>query len=370
MLGFRAQPTDHYRRTVYLARRQDLCYGSVADHVTVFDWIRDFVHVYPDTQPKFSFVFHGALSHDSMTKVRVADADLRDLLRDLHADGSLNRTLLIIMSDHGSRHGAERSVEQGKYEERNPYFGVRIPTWLARSHPAIVDNLRRNADRLTTPFDIHATFKELLNFSGSGPGDRRRRGISLFKEIPAGRTCADAAIEPHWCNCLQWTSISVDNEAAMKVVAAVVSFINNLTVEQRDVCSELTVDAVLSAGRYGANGDLLRFKQSADADGRVPLMADAKDAAAAATEFLYQVKFVVRPSGGIFEATVGSSTNVVGDGKSSTRYALSGKEISRLNVYGRQPHCVMDRLPHLRPYCYCMVPAAYDDLKPALPEPI
>ena len=28
-------------------------------------------------------------------------------------------------------------------------------------------------------------------------------------------------------------------------------------------------------------------------------------------------------------------------------------EISRINVYGSQPHCIVKTLPELRKYCYC-----------------
>lgn len=57
---------------------------------------------YTDT-PRFVFSFHGELSHDSINLIGVADMDIKDWLSDLHTNGILNSTILILMSDHGNR---------------------------------------------------------------------------------------------------------------------------------------------------------------------------------------------------------------------------------------------------------------------------
>jgi hypothetical protein len=40
-----------------------------------------------------------------------------------------------------------------------------------------------NAQHLTTPFDIHATLKHILDFKEPVEGDLRNRGISLFNKV-------------------------------------------------------------------------------------------------------------------------------------------------------------------------------------------
>jgi len=97
-----------------------------------------------------------------------------------------------------------RASEQGKFEERMPFLAVRVPRWFTGRYPCAAANLRLNADRLTTPFDLHETLKDVIDM------DRPRdllvsddyglppRGYSLFQNIPNNRTCADAAIDPHW----------------------------------------------------------------------------------------------------------------------------------------------------------------------------
>lgn len=55
-------------------------------------------------QPHFVFSFHGELSHDSINLVGVADDDLAAWMKDLKTSGTLDNTLLIMMSDHGNRY--------------------------------------------------------------------------------------------------------------------------------------------------------------------------------------------------------------------------------------------------------------------------
>jgi len=108
MLGFRAQPVDHYMRTFYLVaeRRYKLqrafCAGSAARHQLMLEAMRQFIDAYP-SQLKFSFLFHSEYSHDHHNLLQWADDDLRDHLEYLLTSGHLERSLLILMSDHGAR---------------------------------------------------------------------------------------------------------------------------------------------------------------------------------------------------------------------------------------------------------------------------
>lgn len=55
--------------------------------------------------PRFIFAFHGELSHDDYNQVQAADGDLEAWMHDLKTSGTLDNTILIIMSDHGHRYG-------------------------------------------------------------------------------------------------------------------------------------------------------------------------------------------------------------------------------------------------------------------------
>jgi len=109
MLGFRTQPVDHYMRTYYLVaeRRYKLqpayCSGSTARHQLMLQAMRQFLEAYPPTQLKFSFLFHSEYTHGHNNLLQWADADLRAHLEYLLTSGHLERSLLVLMSDHGAR---------------------------------------------------------------------------------------------------------------------------------------------------------------------------------------------------------------------------------------------------------------------------
>lgn len=100
-----------------------------------------------------------------------------------------------------------------------------MPKSFQENHPNEMRNLRLNARKLTTPFDIHETLKHFLHFdksSGESNSDSDSeshknddeekvapRGISLLKKIPVNRNCEDAQIEAHWCSCLNWIDINI-----------------------------------------------------------------------------------------------------------------------------------------------------------------
>ena len=96
--------------------------------------------------------------------------------------------------------------------------------------------------------------------------------------------------------------------------------------------------------RYAPNESFLKFKKSTGRDEDIPNFTDDMTA----SEVLYQVTIVTKPGGGKYEGTV---THIISEDK----YHLKSTDISRLDRYGNQPHCVMDEMPHLRKYCYCKV---------------
>lgn len=61
------------------------------------------MQAYHDRRPQFVFSFHGELSHDSINLIGVADDDIQEWLERLQNGGLLNRTILVLMADHGNR---------------------------------------------------------------------------------------------------------------------------------------------------------------------------------------------------------------------------------------------------------------------------
>jgi membrane-anchored protein YejM (alkaline phosphatase superfamily) len=116
-------------RPYYLALDPDLgyhkrlCFGSQPRHKLMMDYTTQFVNHYAEmNKPSFIFSFHGELSHDSINLIGLADNDLRSWLEELSSIGVLNRTIFVLMSDHGNRFAEIRNTLQGKQEERLPFF--------------------------------------------------------------------------------------------------------------------------------------------------------------------------------------------------------------------------------------------------------
>ena len=347
MLGFKNQPTDHNMRVFYMEaeklyrKNPAYCLGSMSRHRNLMNWVRDFYHMYPN-QPKFSFGFHSEFSHGDSNELQKADDDLYEMLHSLETGGHLNNTVLILMSDHGARFHQVRTTVQGKLEERMPYFAFRFPPWFKTKYPQLYKNFNTNTQRLVTPFDIHETFEDIIKFSGTKVADVNRRGISLFREIPKSRSCAHAGVEPHWCACLSWVKVQHGDDKAQRAIQALVDSINKITESFRNNCEELSLSNITRVVKYGQNTQVLRFKSSADHDGRVADLSDGMKA----TEDLYQVTINTTPGNGHFEATVRFLI-------AEDRFVVNDKEISRINKYGNAPHCVAKNYPHLRAYCYC-----------------
>ncbi len=99
------------------------------------------------------------------------DDDLKNFLVHLKQSGIMESTIILFMSDHGVRVSSVRQYSQGKLEERLPFFSIRMPQTFQQKHPNEMRNLRLNARKLTTPFDVYETLKHFLNFHDSNKGN-------------------------------------------------------------------------------------------------------------------------------------------------------------------------------------------------------
>ncbi|CAF4828698.1 unnamed protein product, partial [Rotaria socialis] len=111
---------------------------------------------------------------------------------------------------------------------------------------------------------------------------------------PENRTCAGADIEQHWCACLNWHNISIDEPIIQQFSRPVVNFLNNFVSDHKEDCATLTLLRVNKASRLEANNHLLKFVQSSDVDVRVPQFRNASSQPLNETKF-YQIQFETTP---------------------------------------------------------------------------
>ena len=262
--GFDEPPTDHYMRPFWQALWDSelrtssprFCSGDSANHMFLLNYTRSFFDVYRNVS-KFGFVFGSELTHWNNNPGEYMDPDLLDLIKYLQTQGHLKNTLLVVFADHGARYSAARKTVQGKLEERLPMMSFTFPDWFKEKYPHLHKNLRENADRLTTPFDIHETIKHVLHISKSEETDYEKdynvtkgetpRGISLLHPVPRDRTCSMADIQMHWCTCLKQEEVHSSDTHVQKSVAAVLAMINQETEFMKEQCARLTLKRVHSA---------------------------------------------------------------------------------------------------------------------------
>lgn len=347
--GFRDPPADYYFRPFALAVEKSLirresranCLYSVPEIEMLYGYLRDFVRTMGSGRPFFAFTFVARLTHDNLNAAGYADEPTFRLLKDLHSSGALNNSLTLLFSDHGIRFGPIRQTYIGKFEERMPFIYLFLPHWFARKYPALERNLRRNQDRLTTPFDVHATLLHLLQPGRRSPpnGTAGALGISLLEPIPGERTCEQAGILPHWCPCQTHKPVPVTEPAVVNSAAALVDTLNKLLKPFERACAVLRLKEIVDA-RFGqANDVVLRFvKHQNDVIDRHVVLGQKVNAP---VDYLIVVR--VEPSGGVFEGTVRY------DSEDGTYRVLD--DISRINVYGNQSICIDDA--RMRKFCFC-----------------
>lgn len=129
---------------------------------------------------------------------------------------------------------------------------------------------------------------------------------------------------------------------AQEVGQSVIDFINELTEPQRSRCVKLELSVVTRLEKIIPNRDFLTFKKNADTDGRTGEFSDDTKV----TDVLYQIQLHAFPSGAIYEAIVKQNVE-------DRSMKVKEDELSRVNMYGDQEHCIHDEFPQLRKYCYC-----------------
>ncbi|XP_037711846.1 uncharacterized protein LOC119548585 [Drosophila subpulchrella] len=331
--GFRRKPTDFYLRSVmneihmwtkYLARgpKEITCSADRVYHHVLYDFI---YRLLPHMQARsfdrgfFAFFWQTMGVHDYFQYGEQTDLQYYLILRALHRRNILERTLVLILSDHGLRYGPFVSSFQGMREASLPTMVAIYPRWLAKRFPLAVENLRANAHRLVTAYDIHETLKDVVNLENLSDERIRNRtlrlrneyNVSLFLPIPEERNCFSARIPLHYCECDGFIKIPWIAERIQKIANSAVASINKMLLPYKQ-CHQLKLLRVEDA--------YLRKNEK---------MSDA-----------ITVRVVTQPGNGHFDATVLTKNDS----------SLQGA-ITRTDQYRHQSFCAREEPIEI--YCYC-----------------
>mmetsp|Transcript_36458 Transcript_36458/g.112782 ORF Transcript_36458/g.112782 Transcript_36458/m.112782 type:complete len:1213 (-) Transcript_36458:23-3661(-) len=166
-------------------QRPNCVAGRLASEVSL-TYAADFVKKYDGVAPWAALV-HLVDSHeDSFGLAGVVDKPVAAFLRQTLA--GRDDVLAVVLSDHGLHYGDYFLTPAGRRERNRPTLHVRAP-------PAVHAAVAQNAEARVGPFDVHATFLDVLL------GATTARGTSLAQPLQRDRSLAalgipDATFDP------------------------------------------------------------------------------------------------------------------------------------------------------------------------------
>lgn len=266
--------------------------------------------------PSFGFFWANAVTHNSLNSLSILEQGILSRLQHLEQEGVMNDTMIIFLSDHGVRFGEFRKTFMGWYEERLPFLYIWLPKWFRDENPEAYRSLTINQNRLTSPFDLYETLRDILMRAGgdAAASTSCAKCQSLFKIVPDERSCSDAGISSHWCVCSafetkNFPSSEIITQGAEKIVEHIENIVENYknTLGKR-LCSKLKLDKIH------------RFYK----------VLSTNNNSNSSAEYYYMVQLA--PGGAKFEATV----HYYGSGN----YSINDEEINRIDYYKESAKCL------------------------------
>lgn len=329
--GFQKIPTNFYSKSFFEATSEFLsgtehCFEEVPEDEFVYLWALEY-HRRLQTVPKFGFFWINRFSHDNPSHIQHIDPFLSRLLTVMTEEYLLNHTVLIVMSDHGTRFGDVTKLKVGQYQANLPLLYFVFPSWYQTRYQKEMETLRFNAhNRLVTLYDVRETIlQDILRPSATNFSQSTSLGLNLFHTVSVNRTCDHAGILTEYCSCHRYEHVVdlSDTSVIRPLTSQVVDFINSLTVHNRDLCLELYLEELIEVKILSANDNWpIPFKHDTD----------------------FVVTLRTTPGSAIFEVTATF--------RLQTQTFEMSTQIKRLNAYGTSSECVAD-YEKLRLVCFC-----------------
>jgi len=299
------------------------------------EYLKDFSSQVSASYPSFLLSWFTTVGHDDFNLLKLYDEEFQDLLESVVSSSGENSVIFFI-SDHGYRFGNFRETFLGYYEESLPFFFVRIPPSLRQSHPQWYKNLKTNVNRLTTPFDLYETLKDILNLAETSNNITSPKApafpppvyaSSLFSLGRLNRTCEESGIPQRYCLCGLTPHLFKDKKLIKQFGELIVNKVNEI-IKERDTSSQC------AALEYKSQV-YVREVGGGDKWNNLGKIEPYKD---------YVMALETSPGGGRFESRIRHFENGV--------LELEGAGVSRINSYAGLSDCVTSDYV-LRNYCMC-----------------
>ncbi|KAL3269865.1 hypothetical protein HHI36_008922 [Cryptolaemus montrouzieri] len=261
--GFTKPPTDYYFRPYVLASEQlgtflidnaPYCAGPETSGERQLNLALDFAKTFKNC-PYFGIFWMNTFSHQSINAPLRFDSKIRSFFADLKAEGVLDDSIVVFLSDHGIRMDTTiRKTFSGWFEERLPMNLISVPKWFQEKYKEEYKNLKLNSKKLTSTHDLYMTLQHILKLSVPSYGISSSKAcpkcVSLFDEVP-NRTCSEAGIPEEWCTCIgQITPLNTSSEIVTEGIKFVLNYMDR-TLDYYNAthsCCKLELDRVTLAG--------------------------------------------------------------------------------------------------------------------------
>ena len=186
------------------------CVQQTLAYKPQFQYLKEYWRNYRDV-PKMSISLFME-SHDGVCLGRsggMLDEPLRDFLEWMYEEGELNKTMVMILADHGPSedlHPYHQTIG-GAVDHHSPTFTLLAPQWMVEEYPAQFANMRDNQQRLISAYNVHSTMRQFISFPHRPPRMHPNsslyssRELSLWDPIRMNVTCAEAGIPREYCHC-------------------------------------------------------------------------------------------------------------------------------------------------------------------------
>ncbi|KAL9976101.1 hypothetical protein ACROYT_G013351 [Oculina patagonica] len=149
------------------------------------------------------------------------------------------------------------------------------------------------------------------------------------------------------CPCLEFIEVDITHPDVIGGAEMTVKYINDVILNRtkllRTSCARVQLKKILKASSYKPNEKLRRFSSTnQDSDRAVNFGSPTSDSAH------YRINFMTSPGDALFEASV-TIRAPVGD----SHKVIVNPNLSRTNLYGNQPKCILKKEPYARKFCYC-----------------
>ncbi|CAH1375342.1 unnamed protein product [Tenebrio molitor] len=260
--GFTAPPTDYYFKPHLEAAEKlngetvenlPFCAGPETSGERILNLAKDFALTFRN-KPTFGVFWMNTFTHNDVNAPSAMDEKFKQFFVDIKDAGVLDESIVFLLSDHGVRYGDIRKTRSGWLEERMPVNMISLPDKFQNKFQQEYDNLKGNADKLTSTYDMFMTLQHILTLSGVSYTSRRSSAcpkcLSLFDKVPKDRSCKDAGIPDEWCTCIGYFSpIDPDHEYVKSATAIALDKIKlSIRSEQPlDDCEEYTFRKIISS---------------------------------------------------------------------------------------------------------------------------